>query len=200
MLFLKPGKTPKVGPCERSAADASQTGQSDPADRDARIADLERQLAEERSHATTLRATADSLRFRAEILEKSYATQLADTRAKLAAAERALAEHRAHEATYGSDHEETVRLLAQARSELEQTKRDRDQTRALARRTGWAPPAGQADTSETGERTINELMTGASWLARSEAPTIGLELAAEVAEPDEAPVDMLAPELVFTKD
>jgi hypothetical protein len=44
-------------------------------------------------------------------------------------------------------------------------------------------------------------MAGAGWLAKAEAPAAGSHLAAKVAKPEEAPlVDMIAPELVFTKD
>lgn len=200
MLSLKPGKTASAAANERSVADASQTAQSVLAERDARIVDLERQLAEERQNAAMLRETADGLRFKTEILEKSYAKQLADTRTKLAAAEQALAEHKANQVAYGADHEETVRLLKEARLELEQAKLDRDQVRAQARRSGWTPSGGKPETSETGEGTINQLMAGAGWLAKADAPAGNSHLAAKVAKPDEAPVgDMIAPELVFTK-
>ena len=201
MLSLKSGKNPPGDANQRPAADASQTGQSVVAERDAKIADLERQLAEERANAATLREASDGFRFKTEILEKSYAKQLADTRAKLAAVEKAAAEQKAHQAEYGADHEETVRLLKETRAELEQLKLDRDQLRTQARRSGWTAPGAAADTSATGEGTINQLMAGASWLTKREAPAGGSNLEAKVSAPENAPVeDMLAPELVFTKD
>jgi len=201
MLSLKSSKNPPSEANERAAADASQTGQSVIAERDAKIAELERQLAEERANAASLREAGDSLRFKTEILEKSYAKQLTDTRAKLAAVEKAIADQKAHQIAYGADHEETVRLLKETRAELEQVKLDRDQHRAQARRSGWAGPAADgADKSDAAEGTINQLMAGAGWLAKSQTPAAGSNLAAKVAAPEEAPVeDMLAPELVFTK-
>jgi chromosome segregation ATPase len=201
MLSLKSSKNPPGDANQRPAADASQTGQSTIAERDAKIAELERQLAEERAKAATLREETDGFRFKTEILEKSYAKQLADTRAKLAAAEKAMAEQKAHQIEYGADHEETVRLLKETRAELEQLKLDRDQLRTQARRSGFSVPGAAADTSQTGEGTINQLMAGPGWLTKREAPAGGSNLVAQVAAPEDAPVeDMLAPELVFTKD
>ena len=201
MLSLKSAKNAASDAKERAVADVSQTGQSIVAERDARIAELERLLAAERETSAGLQETADALRFKTEILEKSYAKQLADTRAKLAAAEQAMAEQKAHQATYGADHEETVRLLKQTREELEQLKLDRDQLRSQARRSGWTVPGAATDTEQTGEGTINELMAGADWLTKRDAPAGGSNLTAKVAAPDDSPAeDMLAPELVFTKD
>ena len=201
MLSLKSSKNAPGDANQRPAADASQTGQSVIAERDAKIADLERQLAEERANAATLREASDSLRFKTEILEKSYAKQLADTRAKLAGAEGALAEHKAHQVAYGADHEETVRLLKEARTELGQSKLERDQWRSQSKRSGWVAPGAASDTSQTGEGTINQLMAAPTWLTKREAPAGGSNLEARVAAPENGPVeDMLAPELVFTKD
>jgi chromosome segregation ATPase len=200
MLSLKSSKNASGDANQRPAADASQTGQSVIAERDAKIAELERQLAEERANVATLREESDGFRFKTEILEKSYAKQLADTRAKLAAAEKAAADQKAHQVAYGADHEETVRLLKEARAELAQLKLDSDQLRAQARRSGWTAPRAAADTSQTAEGTINQLMAGPGWLTKREAPAGGSHLAAQVAAPENAPVeDMLAPELVFTK-
>jgi chromosome segregation ATPase len=200
MLSLKSTKNAPGDANQRPAADASQTGQSVIAERDAKIAELERQLEEERANAATLREASDGFRFKTEILEKSYAKQLADTRAKLAAAEQAVAEQKAHQIEYGADHEETVRLLKETRAELEQLKLDRDQLRTQTRRSGWTAPGAAADTSQTAEGTINQLMAGQGWLTKREAPAGGSNLEAKVAAPENAPVgDMLAPELVFTK-
>lgn len=201
MLSLKSSKNASGDANQRPAADASQTGQSVIAERDAKIAELERQLAEERANAATLREESDGFRFKTEILEKSYAKQLADTRAKLAAAEKVAAEQKAHQIEYGADHEETVRLLKETRAELEQLKLDRDQLRTQARRSGFTVPGTTAaDTSQTGEGTINQLMAGQGWLTKREASAGSSNLEAKVAAPENAPVeDMLAPELVFTK-
>jgi len=200
MLSLKSSKNASGDANQRPSADASQTGQSVIAERDARIAELERQLAEERANAATLREESDGFRFKTEILEKSYAKQLADTRAKLAAAEKAAADQKANQVAYGADHEETVRLLKEARAELAQLKLDSDQLRTQARRSGWTAPGAAADTSQTAEGTINQLMAGQGWLTKRETAAGGSNLEAKVAAPENAPVeDMLAPELVFTK-
>jgi chromosome segregation ATPase len=186
---------------QRPEVDASQAGKALLAERDAKIADLERQLAEERQSAAKLREEADGFRFKTEILEKSYAKQLADTRARLAAAEKAIAEQKSHEAAYGADHEETVHLLKAARAEIEQLKLDREQLRAQARRSGWTAPGSASETSQTGEGTINQLMAGPGWLTKRDAPAGHSHLEAHVGAAEDAPAeDMLAPELVFTKD
>src|SRR5881394_1941608 len=148
MFSLKPSKNAAADANQRPAADASQTGQSVVADRDARLAELERQLAEERANTATLREESDGFRFKTEILEKSYAKQLADTRAKLAAAEQAAAEQKAHQVAYGADHEETARLLKEARHEVAQLKLECDQLRSQAKRSGWVASSA-ADTSQT---------------------------------------------------
>jgi chromosome segregation ATPase len=198
MLSLKPSKNAAGDANQRPAADASQTGQSVVADRDARIAELERQLAEERANTATLREESDGFRFKTEILEKSYAKQLGDTRAKLAAAEQAAAAQKAHQVAYGADHEETARLLKEARHEVAQLKLESDQLRSQAKRSGWVA-SGAADTSQTDEGTINQLMAGPDWLTKKSAPASS-NLEAQVAAPQDAPPeDMLAPELVFTK-
>ena len=199
MLSMKSSKTAAGGAKERPDADASQTGQSVIAERDATIAELNRQLAEERLNSATLREAADGFRFKTEILEKSYAKQLADTRAKLAAAEQAMADQKANQAAYGADHEETVRLLKEARHEVAEMKLERDQLRSQAKRSGWVASGAAADTSESGEGTINQLMAGPDWLTKKGAPA-NSNLEAQVAAPqDPPPEDMLAPELVFTK-
>ncbi len=201
MLSLKSSKNAPGDANQRPAADASQTGQSVIAEREAKIAELERQLADERANAAKLREESDGFRFKIEILEKSYAKQLADTRAKLATAEAALAEHKANQMAYGADHEEAVRLLKEARTELAQSKLERDQLRSQAKRSGWVAPSAASDASQTDEGTINQLMAGPAWLTKREAPASGSNLDAKVAAPENEPVeDMLAPELVFTKD
>ena len=200
MFSLKSAKPSASDANPRPAAPASQTAQSDLGERDARIAELERALAEERQHANSLREAADSLRFKTETLEKSYAKQLTDTRARLAAAEQALAEQKANEAAYGADREETIRLLKETRAELEQLKVDRDQLRTQAKRNGWSPASPGSEAEAPSEGTINQLMAGPAWLSKRETPAGKSHLEAHVATPEDAPAeDMLAPELVFTK-
>jgi len=55
--------------------------------RDEQIEGLERELTEQRAAAKSLREALDAATFKVEILEKSYATQLAEVRDKRAALE-----------------------------------------------------------------------------------------------------------------
>jgi chromosome segregation ATPase len=202
MLSLKPARPPAPDPNGGAAADASQALRSDLAEREARIKELERALAEEKQTIASLRETIDGLQFKAQVLEKSYAKQLADTRSRLGAAEQSVAAQKQKESAYGSDHEETVRLLRDTRAELEQLKLDREQLRAQLRRAGgWSGSGAAAQPTEASEGTINQLMAGAGWQKRSGAATANSHLDAKVtADEDAPPEQMIDPELVFTKD
>jgi chromosome segregation ATPase len=201
MLSMKSARPPAGEENRGTEADASQTGQSI-AERDAKIAELEQALAEERQNSATLRETIDGLRFKTEVLEKSYAKQLADTRARLAASEQAAAEQKQKQSAYGAGHEETIRLLKDARAELEQIKLDRDQLRVQLRRgQGWSGSGTAAEPNEATEGTINQLMAGPDWLKKPGGRAGQSHLEAHVSGADEAPVEqMIDPELVFTKD
>jgi DNA repair exonuclease SbcCD ATPase subunit len=200
MLSTKSAKPPAGDASQGADADASQTAESI-AERDAKIKELEQALAEERQSSTTLRETIDSLHFKAEVLEKSYAKQLADTRARLAAAEQAVAEHKQKDSAYGTGPEETIRLLKDARTELEQLKLEREQLKAQLRRgQGWSGGGADAAPAEASEGTINQLMAGPEWLSKRGAPSGNSHLEAQVSGADEAPAEqMIDPALVFTK-
>ena len=195
-----PSEPTAPGPsAEASAAKAALD------ERDATIKRLEAALAEEKQTAVELREAADNLRFKSEILEKSYAKQLADARQKSAAAAATLADHHAKIAAFGADREDTIRLLQEARTELEAVKLDRDQLkRQLARGPGSLDrtPLTRATADATAaEGTINQLMANADWTKEPKvrAPG-GTNLDAKVgAAEGAAPEIMLAPELVFTK-
>lgn len=174
-------------------------------ERNATIKRLEAALAEEKENSTALREAADNLRFKAEILEKSYAKQLADARQKSVLAATTLAEHHAKIAAFGADREDTIRLLQEARAELEAVKLDRDQLkRQVARapgsldRTPLTRPAADATAAEG---TINQLMANAEWTKEPKVRAAGASnLDAKVGASEvAAPEIMLAPELVFTK-
>jgi hypothetical protein len=169
---------------------------SAPDERDATIQRLERTVAEERQHAATLRETVEGLRFQAEILEKSYAKQLTDARTRSDAAERALADERARLTAFGTGGEDTMRLLTEARAELETITAERDRLRQhVAQRDGVAPHA--LGHEESASLTINELMRTSSVMFER-APAGESQVQAQVAADQESPVEMLAPELVFT--
>jgi ribosomal protein S11 len=201
-------KSPKPAPPSEPTAPA-QSAEASAAkalldERNAAIKRLEAALAEEKQSTAALREDADNLRFKAEILEKSYAKQLADARQKSAAAEAILADHHAKIASFGADREETIRLLQQARAELEAVKLDRDQLkRQLARGPGSldrSPLTRTAADATASEGTINQLMANADWTREPKARAGGSNLEAQVGAPEAAaPEIMLAPELVFTK-
>jgi uncharacterized coiled-coil protein SlyX len=202
MLSLKPARPPAPDPNGGAPADATQALRSELAEREARIKELEHALAEEKQTIASLRETIDSLQFKTQVLEKSYAKQLADTRARLGAAEQSVTEQKQKEAAYGSDHEETVRLLRDTRAELEQLKLDREQLRSQARRSnGWSGSGPAAPPAEASEGTINQLMAGAGWQKKSGATAGNSHLEAQVSADEDAPPEpMIDPELVFTKD
>jgi ribosomal protein S11 len=201
-------KSPKPAPPSEPTAPA-QSAEASAAkalldERNAAIKRLEAALAEEKQSTAALREDADNLRFKAEILEKSYAKQLADARQKSAAAEAILADHHAKIASFGADREETIRLLQQARAELEAVKLDRDQLkRQLARGPGSldrSPLTRTAADATASEGTINQLMANADWTKEPKARAGGSNLETRVGAADAAaPEIMLAPELVFTK-
>jgi dGTP triphosphohydrolase len=165
------------------------------------IESLQRALADEQQHAAKLREVADSLRFKAETLEKSYAKQLADVRHRLAAAEQALAAHDAKASAYGADHEETIRLLTGARTELAEITLDRNRLRQqLSHGDRFDRTPLVRDDATLGGGTINQLIANADW-ARDNEPASASHLEARVASDDETPsADLIPPELVFTRD
>ena len=186
-----PSDTSKPGPNE-----AKPSGPPVPDERDTLIKRLEQALAEERKNCSTLREAVDDLRFKTETLEKSYAKQLADARQKAATAEQALAAHQAQLATFGADREETIRLLTEARAELEQVTLDRDQLRrqrARGNSLDRSPLTPTSAESTVGESSINQLIANPGWLAKKD---VDAKVSAEQEPP---PVDMIAPDLVFTK-
>jgi hypothetical protein len=186
-------KAEPPGPDQTAGTSAPQADESDAASKR-----LEAALAEERDNAATLRRTNDELRFRAEILEKSYAKQLADARARMEAAQRELADLKTKQATLGMGGEDTLKILSDVRAELANMTMERDQLRAqLARREGRKVVEVAAEEA-TG--TINALILGVSTLRERSVPEGGGHLEAKVAaEPDSPTEDMIAPELVFTK-
>jgi len=176
-----------------------------PDDRDAIIGRLERAVAEERQHAAMLRKTAEELRFKVGILEKSYAKQLEDARLRSETAERELADQQARMAALETAHEDAMRLLTEARTELEHIPADRGQLRnALTSTDGMQINAIAQDDAESrveeGSQTINRLMIDSSWA--DERQPVGHEKEhpeAQVRADQDLPAEeLVAPELVFT--
>ena len=176
-----------------------------PDDRDATIERLERAVAEERQHGAMLLKTAEELRFKAGILETSYAKQLEDARLHSETAERELADQQAQMAALETAHEEAMRLLAEARAELERVSAGSDQLRKAPGPTdGMKINTIAQDDAESraqeGSLTINKLMRDSSWA--DERQPGGHEKkhpeAQVLSDQDSPPEELIAPELVFT--
>ncbi len=178
---------------------------STPDERGATIERLEHEVAEERQHAAMLCKTVEELRFKAGILEKSYAKQLEDARLRSETAERELADQQARIAALETAHEDAMRLLAEARRELERAPADRGQSRkALASTDSMRMNASAQDDAESGAQeglpTINELMTDSSWADEGQPVGHEKEHPEEQVRADQesSPEELIAPDLVYT--
>jgi DNA repair exonuclease SbcCD ATPase subunit len=217
-MFAKRAKQPSQ---EKPTDDGSQTGQSVPDSGSATIERLEREADEQRKLAATLREQLDAATFKIEILEKSYATQLAEVRDKRAAIEAELKEKNEILANLGGGHEHTLRELNDALTVIKVLKAERDKLRKqLAQGGGFRQPAerptrarqlvddagapppvfdhssGFEDTS-SGD-TINAMIANTSWAEKKASAGSG-HAAAQVAQPEAPQEVMLAPDLVFTE-
>jgi chromosome segregation ATPase len=190
---------------QRPPGGGSQTTQSGPDPRDVEIERLKKELEELRQNGTALRESLDAATFKIEILEKSYAKQLADVRDKLAAKTQQLDDKLQVLSALDGGHEEALRALNDVRAELKLMTAERDQLRKQIAQGGFrqrsetssrAPAASSVDDTSGG--TINELIANVSW-AEKKSATIGAgHASAQVTEQDTPHADMLAPELVFT--
>jgi hypothetical protein len=207
-----------------STDDDSQTVQSGRDRRDEIIERLERELEEQRAAAKTLRESLDATAFQKEILEKSYAKQLAETRDKLAALEAELREKDEILANLGGGHEHTLRELNDALTVIKVLKKERDQLRKQIAEGGFrqaapatkarallgpeersvVPPAPVGSTSggsgaddDTGS-TINALIASAGWAEKKPRAGTGQATAQVEPERQQPHEEMLSPDLVFT--
>src|SRR5262245_58276270 len=156
------------------AAQAAPAAPAVPDERDAAIQRLERTLAEERQIASKLREENDALRFKVQVLEKSYAKQLADARQKSELASKELDGHKSRLAELGSGAEDTLRMLADTRAELNRVTSDLNTMRAQQGRTGGMPAGTYAqprrpDAEDAASQTINALLSAAPAARRERA-------------------------------
>ncbi len=184
-----------------AAAAPAPTGEpaAAPDERDAAIARLERALTEERQRSAAFRTNVEQLEFKLEVLEKSYAKQLADARERAESAARKLAEREAELEKLADKHNEVMARLAAANRELERTSIDREFLREPRARS--APPAHaerRVLPAATHDGTINALLGETPWSRDGRAPEGTEPAAADAAEADAPPGEMLSPELVFT--
>ena len=204
--------------------DGSQTAQSGADSSAEDIERLERELDEQRALATTLRQQLDAATFKIEILEKSYATQLAEARDKGAAADAELQEKTEILSNLGGDHEHTLRELSDALAVIKVLKKERDllrkqMTQGVARPRGEVSKArallgddahglmphtgdrGTVDSSpdDTSGGTINALIANAGWAEKKSSSAGSGHSSAQVAAPEAPHAEMIAPDLVFTE-
>ena len=204
-MFPKRAKQASQPPREDSG---SSTGESGPDPRDATIERLERELAEQRALATSLRESLDAATFKADILEKSYAKQLAEARDKGAAIDADLKTKEEILANLGGGHEHTLRELADAVAVIKVLKAERDQLRKQIAQGGFRQPSERAapatraplpvDETSDGGGTINQLIANTGWAEKK--PGVGTgQASAQAEDGEELPhEEMLSPDLVFT--
>jgi hypothetical protein len=193
-----------------------QTAESGLDPRDEQLEQLERELAEQRDAAKSLREALDAATFKVEILERSYATQLAEVRDKRAALEAELKEKDEILANLGGGHEHTLRELNDALTVIKVLKKERDQLRKQIAQGGFRPRGeskarallgSDEDTSavtssasddDTSGGTINALIANAGWAEKKPAVGTGQATAQVETEQEPAHHEMLSPDLVFT--
>jgi hypothetical protein len=209
-------KRAKPSPPPPPPSHDGQTAESGMDPRDEQVERLERELAEQRDAAKSLREALDAATFKIEILEKSYATQLAEVRDKRAALEAELKEKDEILANLGGGHEHTLRELNDALAVIKVLKKERDQLRKQIAEGGFRPRGeskarallgaddntravtSSASDDDTSGGTINALIANAGWAEKK--PTVGTGQATAQVETDAEPAqhEMLSPDLVFT--
>ena len=110
-------------------------------ERDTIIADLERAVAAERQHTAALRQAADDLRFKVEVLERSYGKQLDDARQRWEAAEGEVAALQAQIA-------ELERIAAESKQPLKRQLSADGTINAMLDPTRWTQDPPSADRQQ----------------------------------------------------
>jgi len=172
--------------------------------RDARIEHLEHALAEEQQRSADLQGETNELRFRTEVLDKSYAKQLQDARQRAAQTEQSLAECRARLSGLDELHGQTAKSIADARSELERVTAERDRLRrALDPQYSPRSAAGQGSASAASVESISidDMLEDALWVReRDRLAREGSGLAGQVVAPSDPTIrELLAPDLMLQK-
>jgi chromosome segregation ATPase len=198
-------KEPSSGKAGREPAAAPATAAAAPDERDLKIERLERALAEEKAHAVTLREGADALKFKLEILEKSYSKQLADTRQRADAATKELTELKAKLAQYGTGGEETLKKMEDMHSDLLNITAERNKLREQLAKADTRRGGGYGNKSEPrrpldeSSDTINSLITNAGIDAGPEKPRAGDSNTNQRVKLEQGPAEiMVSPDLIFT--
>ena len=164
--------------------------------------------------AKTLRESLDAATFKIEILEKSYAKQLAEARDKRAATDTELKEKNEILANLGGGHEHTLRELNDALTVIKVLKTERDKLRKQIAQGGFRQPnqrptRAQLLVGEPIRRHECGHERGHGWRHRNDQcadrqyeagprrkPQVG---GVQVTAKEEPPhQEMIAPDLVFT--
>lgn len=156
--------------------DAPDAGAPD--ERDEKIARLEHELDAERARTAELESAVKALEFKLDVLERSYAKQLADARADGDRAKRELLQVKAE--------------LADTARELKQVAAHRDRLRDMFAFDGRRVPPELRERQPGDEDTIARLLSSADAVPERTAPTDG---PAAADEPEIG--DLLPPDLVF---
>jgi hypothetical protein len=202
--------------------DGSQTEQSGSYARGTTPEHVVDDVLEHGATAQSLRDELDAARFKIEMLEKSYAKQLAELRAKLATTQEDLKTKDEILANLGGGHEHTLRELNDALAVIKVLKKERDQLRKQVAQGGFRQPEHRPtiasrmvedvrvpsmaegaraprEIEDTSDGTINSMIESDGWAERR--PHVGSGQAAakvEAPEPEPSKVEMLSPDLVFT--
>ena len=214
-MFAKRGK--QSSQRRPPSDDGSQTERSGTHARGVEADENGEELEEQRATAQRLRQELDAARFKIEMLEKSYAKQLAELRDKRTALETELKEKNEILEGLGGPHEHTLRELSDAIAVIKVLKKERDQLRKQAAQGGFRQPNERSNArqtiaarllgdevaprtiDDTNDGTINSLIANESWAAKKPGVGTGQATAkVEAPEPEPSKVEMLSPDLVFT--
>jgi chromosome segregation ATPase len=165
--------------------------------RDETIERLERAVAEERKNS-------EELRFKIEILEKSYSKQLEDARQCNETAERELEDQQARMAELDGSDQDAMRLLSEARAELERVTAEHDRLRKSFSSTDSPRIEATAQASANSqpavdEMSINMLLEDSIWAREQDRinKQRGIEDDQGSAGEESPAGEMVSPELMF---
>jgi hypothetical protein len=174
----------------------------------AAIARLEQALDAEVKTSESLRDSLDELRAKVDQIETAFMQRLEDATRRGATAEHKLADQQKRLTALGNGREDSMRLLAEARSELARVGAERDELRkALARIDDMQTATVTLGAEEIEEPSIHhslpsieELMASLSSIEEAGTQHDSGHLLSPVTGDDEESQEMIAPELVFPEE
>jgi hypothetical protein len=189
------------------ARDSDERGNDSSTDH-AAIVRLERALDAEVKISAGLRDSLDELRAKVDQIEASFMQRLEDATRRNSTAEHKLADQQKRLTALGNGREESMRLLAEARSELARVSAERDRLhKQLVRIDGMQTATitlGEEEIEEPGIHcslpSMDELMAALSSIEEAGTPHDSGHLLAPVVGDDEESQEMIAPELVFPEE